>query len=270
MHGNKQAKNLDILYIAITITQIYRVSLVLPGPALPCYHNMLGSAKVALNRDIVKESFENAVDEFDARLDDCNKQETDGIDSDGSEWDTDLEDDDAEDIDNADTSGRLIYLGMCDSCNMLPSRKITEGLKSARIKLSNGVARPNEIKSLIAALFVNTHVNVLDLHSNNVDQNNVKDLRDLLLHNGYITEVNLADNRIGNAGANPIGSIIKDTKSLKKLDIGGNMLDDKASVELANGIALNESLKVLNLSHNQFMSCAGRDLGLAMETNQTM
>eukprot|EP00794_Sanderia_malayensis_P003743 gene3743-4265_t len=221
--------------------------------------------------DVTKEgAFNNAIDQYDARLMKCDAARYQAASASSSdEWDTDIEDDDVKDT-KFDTTGVGAYINCCKILGISPSTKVVKDLSGQYFSVVNGGLGAKTIKCIVAALIANTHVKTLDFQGNNISLDGVEVLRYLLRENFYITELNLADNGLGNEASDTIGNIMRDTKYVSCLNIAGNGFDDSNAHHIGNGIAMNTSIRILNLSHNQFMTSAGKSIGMAIEVNRTI
>ena len=99
-----------------------------------------------------------------------------------------------------DFSSRGVYLDQCRRYGVIPSSYFLQKLENQTLDLRYSALKPIQIKVMIPALKINTHITKLDFRANGLGSNGVIYIAELVKENEYLVELNLADNDIGLQG----------------------------------------------------------------------
>ena len=97
---------------------------------------------------------------------------------------------------------------------------------------SMGIGLREDVLSMFDVLRGNSHIQVIDLSRNEIDDDCVSSISLALLDNTSVTHLNLADNVISSEGAEHLIGILDSNKTLKDINLNGNMVEPEILDEI--------------------------------------
>eukprot|EP01116_Phalansterium_solitarium_P011603 TRINITY_DN27338_c0_g1_i1.p1 TRINITY_DN27338_c0_g1~~TRINITY_DN27338_c0_g1_i1.p1 ORF type:complete len:632 (+),score=262.65 TRINITY_DN27338_c0_g1_i1:103-1998(+) len=127
-------------------------------------------------------------------------------------------------------------------------------------------------KEIAEALRVSpsTHLKVLILASNKIDERGAQDLSEMLRLNRVLVKLDLATNFLCDAGATHFGAAIRDNKTLQFLDISTNKIGDSGGRAFVSNLRFNTGLRHLSIKNNSMTEETGEDLSNYIKLNHTL
>ena len=124
-------------------------------------------------------------------------------------------------------------------------------------------------RKLSQALQYHQNLKILDLSTNDIDEDCIIYIADILLHNQSITSLNLCANNIGDRGIILLSNAISQNLNLQNLRIDFNNISHIGTSTLSEALRINTSLKNINLAINNIGNEGVIALSDVMKTNKS-